>query len=352
MSRSWIVCLVIPMTALGMAACGGGVGTPPLYPQGGSVPGAQDLRSASKDDTTQGGSAEIEGRGPQPWILQPGDVVAITTIGEERQRTEGLVVDETGRIHVPLAGEVEVGGIPLAEAETRVQEALREYQKFARVTLTVTEPAGHRATVMGAVQDPGPVQLKPGMRLANLLAKAGGPLTKVQEGQGTQGQQVLADLPEARLYRDGEPVDVDLEKAVRGDPRHNIRVRPGDHLYVPPEQFKRVVVLGSVNGARVLQYRDDLRLSEALALAGGTTDAAETDEVRLVRGELSKPELYETSLEKLAEGEPTDVVLAPGDVVYVPRTTIADVGQVLDWLGPVFSAAITIGMSSAIIATR
>src|SRR5690606_902639 len=81
----------------------------------------------------------------------------------------------------------------------------------------------------------------------------------------------LADWDGARLMRSGQAVPVDMKRAMLGDPRHNVRIRPGDLLYVPPRRGERISVFGAVGTAKVLDYRPGVRLSEAIAIAGGLT---------------------------------------------------------------------------------
>src|SRR5690606_26192841 len=135
-----------------------------------------------------------------------------------------------------------VGGLTLGEAEERVQEALRRFDTVVVVHLVVTEAAGHRATILGAVVTPGRINLQAGTRLADLLAAAGGPLMDTDGGESV----VLANREGARLVREGDALPVGLPRAARGDPRHNVRVRPGDILYVPPTMGTRISVLGEV----------------------------------------------------------------------------------------------------------
>src|SRR5699024_950735 len=53
---------------------------------------------------------------PQPLRLRPGDVLTLQTISVESDTYEGLIVDARGNVHVPLAGDIHVGGASLTEA--------------------------------------------------------------------------------------------------------------------------------------------------------------------------------------------------------------------------------------------
>jgi len=278
---------------------------------------------------------------PRPLRLMPGDTVTVQTVSAETDAHEGLLVDELGNLHVPLAGDVEIGGLTLSDAEDRVQTALRRYDTIVEVNLFLTDPGGHRATVLGAVEEPGRVVVPPDTRLADLLASAGGPIMDTDDAESV----VLADLHGARLVRDEEVLPVSLPLALVGDPRHNVRIRAGDHLYVPPNRGSRVSVLGEVDEPRVIAHREGVRLTEALAMAGGITIDGDRADVRVIRGEFRDPTVYTTSMVDIVNGRAHDVVLAPGDIVFVTEHWVASVGEVLDRLAPILSAGTAFGVT-------
>jgi polysaccharide export outer membrane protein len=274
---------------------------------------------------------------PAPLMLYPGDVITLRLTSVEVREIPGLTVDERGVLHVPLAGDVEVGGVPLAEAGNRVDQAMQRFDRTSRATLIVTDPRGHQATVIGAVGEQGRVPVAPGMRVADLLAAAGGPSLSDEGGVST----LLADLGAARLVRNGQALPISIAQAVVGDPRHNVRVRPGDHLYVPPQLGSLVSVLGEVGGARVFPHRPGLRLTQALAMAGGITRDANGGDIRIVRGISSSPRIYHASVAHVVEGHVPDPVLAPGDVIYVGSSALADFRDGMAAMSPIIALATT-----------
>lgn len=272
---------------------------------------------------------------PRSLTLLPGDVVRLTTVSVETTVYEGLLVDEMGNLHVSLAGDVEVGGVPLRDAEARIEEALRVYDRHVRVNLVLEEASGHRATVVGAVVTPGRPEVVPGTRLSDLLALAGGPLVRFSDEHDEA--VMIADLDGARLMREGEMVPVSLRRALVGDPRHNVRVRAGDHLFIPPLRGNHVIVLGDVNSARAVNFRSGMRLTEALARAGGVSVRGDRADIRVIRGSLREPRVYRVSLRDLHRGLGTDVELVATDIVFVTPEWTAELGEVLARLSPLIS---------------
>ncbi|MDH3199583.1 MAG: polysaccharide export protein [Myxococcales bacterium] len=278
---------------------------------------------------------------PEALKLMPGDIVELTTVSAQTTQYPGLIVDALGNLHVPLAGDVPVGGKTLTEAEKAIEAGLRRYDRFARANLIITQPDGHVASVLGAVGNPGRIPVPPGMRVADLFAAAsgGGEVRLASEN-------MLPNLDLARLMRDGETVPVSIPLAIKGDPKHNVRVRSGDQLYVPPGTEMLIMVLGQVGAPQPIAYRQGMRLTEVLARAGGITGEGDQNDVRIVRGPLREPRMYTASIKDLVNGKATDVQLAPGDIVYVTKAWYTKTGDVLNALSPLISLA----NSAAIIA--
>lgn len=291
------------------------------------------------DDPAFAAPEKIEFRGvesdpPRALQLLPGDVVQLTTVSAKTEVYEGLIVDEMGQLHVPLAGDVVVGGLTLSNAEQAVERSLRRYDRFVRVNLIISSLDGHMAAVVGAAQNPGRYKVTPGMRLADLIALAGGPAI----GQSEFIPTPLGNMDLARLVRGSETVPVSILRAREGDPKHNIRVRAGDQLYIPPVTSSLIMVLGEVARPQPLAYREGIRLSEVLARAGGVNNQrGDRKDIRIVRGPLTEPRVYTTNLKALSAGEATDVELVPGDIVYVSRAWYASAGDVLNALSPIIS---------------
>jgi protein involved in polysaccharide export with SLBB domain len=312
------------LLTLMLYACGG-LGLPRLP----TTPAVEAGSASGASEAGDGSASGVDEDPPVPMALYPGDGVSLYMVSAETETVAGLTVDERGVLHVPLAGDVQVGGLPFVEAEARVEAALRDYDSAVRVTILLAEPRGQQATVMGAVGTPGRHPVTPGMRVGDLLALAGGATTG----------ETRADLARTQLLREGESLPIDLRLALRGDPRHNVRVRPGDHLYVPPDLTNLVSVVGEVNSSAVLPYEPGLRLTRAIALAGGPSSIADLSRITVVRGSHDDPRVYEARLDRLLSGEDVDPLLAPGDVVHVGARGWVRASEILGVLLPLVSIA-------------
>jgi polysaccharide export outer membrane protein len=318
-----------------------GCGSIPSAP---TVPSQQDLGGAQSE-----APPGMDEEGPQPLLLFPGDVLTVTTVSSETTVLENIVVDGAGQIHLPLIGDVDVGGQELSEAEARIEEATQHFDRFARVNVHVADPAGHQATVLGAVTTPGSVTVNPGARIADLVAAAGGPRIEVS----LEGDHIdLADLENARVHRNGEELPISVAKALEGHPRHNVRALPGDLIHVPPYDMPNVSVVGAANESGSFRHRRGMRATEALAMARGPNEYAETDDIRLVRGAAASPDVYAFSLDAIESGDAPDPVLAPGDVLVLHESGGSRFGRVMTWLAPLLATVTTIAVTIILIETR
>jgi polysaccharide export outer membrane protein len=277
---------------------------------------------------------------PAPTVLLPGDVVAYRLVAVDAMEVPRAQVDGAGRLHLPLVGDVAVKGLDASGAEAAIDRALARYDRFARASVTLVEAGGHRATIAGAVEKPGAYPIAPDMRLAELVASAGGPRSAIEDAEIVG----VADVEGGRLVRDGAALPVSVGLAMKGDPRHNVRLRPGDVVFVPATAGRRVTVLGNVRRGRVLGWRHGLRLSEAVAAAGGADGDADLHDVRVVRGSLARPQVYRADLRALVSGQGGDVELAPGDVVFVTQHGFATATEIASRLTPLL-AATALGVS-------
>ncbi|MGF1467100.1 MAG: SLBB domain-containing protein [Sandaracinaceae bacterium] len=318
-----------------------GAGCTPKFPYAPTTPQAVEGFEADLPPEPPG----MPNDPPRALTLLPGDTVTLILTSAEVSREGGLTVDARGVLHLPLAGDVEVAGIPLADAEDRIEEALHRFDRTVRVTILLEDGQGHQATVIGAVASQGRYEVVPGMRVTDLIAAAGGPARSGSEEEGYSA--LFADLWRAQLIRDGEALPISVHRAVQGNPAHNVRVHPGDHLFVPPQLGSLVSVIGEVNGARVFPWFEGVRLSQALALAGGFTRDAHGGDIRIIRGPAEDPHVYSAGIDRVAEDTSHDPVLAPGDVVYVTSSALADFRDFMNTIAPVISI-IAVGLTGVL----
>ena len=123
----------------------------------------------------------------------------------------------------------------------------------------------------------------------------------------------------------------------------NIIMEDGDVVFIPNIQEKKYYVLGEVNKPGVFYYRDPVTVIEAVSQGGGFLTTAQRSQVVVVRGDIKNPQIYQVDVLAMMEGKSLEkLVLQKGDIVYVPRTLIADWNVFLNQLLPSFQAIVLV----------
>lgn len=83
-----------------------------------------------------------------------------------------------------------------------------------------------------------------------------------------------------------------------------------------------VSVLGQVTQPGTFPFIEKLTLVQAISDAGGMTPLANRRKVKLTRKTAEGPQTFEISLKAITEGSREDLVLQPGDIIFVPEAPI------------------------------
>lgn len=252
-----------------------------------------------------------------PQTLGPGDVLAVQVADRPDSRQECLVAIDGRLYYGPLDG-VEAAGRTIPELAAELERRLAAFLQQPVVEVQPVRLASRTATVLGEVRRPGIVPLLGDDRVLDLLARSSGLATR----GSLLDTERTADVGGAVYVRDGEVLPVDVGALLRGGaPTSNIRVHPGDYLYVPSTLRQEVLVLGAVGVPRAVPFRVAGTLSRAIAAAGGFRPNAHLDRAVVVRGSLARPRAAVFDLDAILEGRRGDLPLEPGDIVYLPGRT-------------------------------
>jgi polysaccharide export outer membrane protein len=94
---------------------------------------------------------------------------------------------------------------------------------------------------------------------------------------------------------------------------------------------KRVIVIGPM-GAKVIKLEnEEVNIIEAMALYGGLNENMRTDRIRLIRGDLTNPDVQVIDLSNIIGMRKAQSKLLPGDIIYIQpikrvfRDTMTDI---------------------------
>ena len=109
-----------------------------------------------------------------PYHVNPGDVLVVYVWSEKELQLEVLVRPD-GTISIPLAGQVQAGGLAAPDIEKNLSDALAKYMKdVPSVTVMVKQTNGYIIYVIGKVNKPSAFPINQPTDVMQALAMAGG----------------------------------------------------------------------------------------------------------------------------------------------------------------------------------
>lgn len=268
----------------------------------------------------------------EAFTLGPGDKLEIEIIGNPTSRAL-TTVGPDGKMYYNLLSGLDVWGLTLSQTRNLVQEQLAKYLTEPQVTLVLREVASKQVWLIGRLNKPGIYPMAAPMSLLEALALAGGSA----RSSSIVTTAELADLRHSFVMRQGQLLPVDFYRLLReGDTSQNIYLQPDDFVFVPSALAQEVYVLGAVRFPRTVPYHEQMTLVSAIAGASGaatvewlsgvnlgTQPDAYLSHVAIVRGSLVRPQVSVVDYQAIVKGKSPDVLLEPGDIVFVPNTPIS-----------------------------
>ena len=269
------------------------------------------LASMAAQSTAQTASYQI---GPED-LLQ----ITIFNIPEAESRvtprTVSVRVNQHAKINLPLLGEVDVKGKTVADLEKTLRERYEKYIVDPQVGVQVSE-FRQRASVIGAVQKPGMVELTGPKTLIDVLALAGG-LTDRASNQ----VQVYRNTSEGR-----QSFVIDLSFLTNNNRSSasdsatliSMPIQVGDIVNVPPAG--NVFIDGAVKNPGSFPLPRNRSLTQALTLAGGVDfELANYGGVTIFRREgAGDVQSIPVDLDDVIAGKAPDPQVQPDDTIVVP----------------------------------
>jgi polysaccharide export outer membrane protein len=260
------------------------------------------------------------------YELGPGDEISINVPGHA-ELTGKHIVGPDGRITLPIGGTVEVQNKTRLGASEAIKDALTPYYVGLDVTLSVDKYGSNHITVLGNVQHPGVLQYDTTPTLLDAIARAGIITTTGPNKDGLPTSCVI--------YRgNDQSVTVDLRSLLQsGNRLADMRLRRGDFIFVPAPRDEFISVMGQVSHPGAVAYSPDLTLHQALALAGGLTDAAGKT-ITIVQAATNKTITITYKQMMMPNGD-REITLHAGDIIAVPKSGFSKVTAVVTKLSPI-----------------
>lgn len=296
-------------------------------------PGAPDAVAAPAAPPSGVSDAAI--MGDPNYRVAPDDVLQLTVWGEPSLQGIYLTVTPEGQIAAPVIGTLQASGRTVDDIRKEIASRFVEldYLRNPTVQLTLYQIHKMRVRVLGQVFRPGLQQMRDGDRLDHAVAEAGG------------FNPETAALAKASITRQGEsePIPVNLEAFYfDGDMAQNMELQDGDTIYIPEDTENKYYVMGFVRSPTQYPLKRTTTVTQAISQAGGTIDRGALGRTVIIRkGDGAQPEKIPVDVAKMLDtGDMSnDLLLQPGDVVFVPETKTPDLARVGQILNSLFNVA-------------
>ena len=204
------------------------------------------------------------------YVIGPGDQILLRVWGQVNLNLE-LTVDRGGAIHIPQAGSAVVAGLPYQQLPGFLRGHLEQVFRNFELQVNLGQLRSIQLFVVGHARRPGAYTVSALSTLVSALFASGGPA-----GEGS--------LRRIQLKRQGRMItEFDVyDLLLLGDPSKDVRLLPGDVLYIPPAG-PQVAVAGSVKVPGIYELKGETTTGGLIQMAGGLTQVADGRRATLER---------------------------------------------------------------------
>ena len=334
---------------------------------------AKSLPNEYRTVASTGGRAvdfsRVSSPGVSDSLIARGDLLEITITNGREEELNNLFlvrVDANGATDVPVVGRVQVAGLEESEASHEIasESIQRGVYLHPTVAVEIKKKAMNRITVVGAVEEPGIIELPrnnsdivSAVAAAKGFAEEAGTEVEVirqpkyvyaaNSGEGMSpnledsgGVQLASyegvDRPAgttSSLEKSTGPlvpqsvlIDLASDEGLSGD----YRLQDRDVVRILPRKNERIFVTGLVEkpGQFLLPMEQDVYLLDAISMAGGKSSVV-ADKVFVIRRvpDQEEPIVIRASIREAKQNGLENLRLAEGDTISVeqtPATAVVD----------------------------
>ncbi|MBK0384089.1 SLBB domain-containing protein [Pedobacter sp. SD-b] len=241
---------------------------------------------------------------PLNYVIGTNDQLLIDIYGYS-EVSYNLTVSPEGTINLPYVGIVQVGGLTVEAATSRIKTKLSKIYNGlnsgnTKLSVTIGNIRSIKVILTGEVMKPGTYTLPSLATLFNALYSSGGPTDN-------------GSFRNIEVIRNGKKVaSLDVyDFLLRGDLKNNIRLQDQDIIRVPVYK-KRVEIVGEVKRPAIFEMKDSENFNDLLNFAGGFTESAYKARVKVLRNTDTEKKIVDVS-----EDEFNSFEIKSGDKYFV-----------------------------------
>jgi polysaccharide export outer membrane protein len=258
--------------------------------------------------------------------IRPGDTLYFS-VSPAEELSRDLVVDQNGKISIPLIGAVTAEGLTTDQLSDVIKSAISKYVTHPKVDIFLKQSISKQIGLSGQVTFPGSYAYRPNFRLLDLISQAGGFLPS-------------ADRKKVRILRrsgtDRRVIPVNADEIMSsGDPSRDVLLEPGDLVEVTRGRGG-VAIFGHVDTPGVYDYMYDMRMIDLISVCHGFREGANTHRMMVIRGESPNQTTTFINFDQVVRNKPkANIALLPGDIVFVPQRSLWSVSSVANAFTPI-----------------
>jgi polysaccharide biosynthesis/export protein len=264
--------------------------------------------------------------------------------------TKEVIVRPDGKISYLLVGDIQAGGLTIPELKEKITQGLSEFSQ-RKLKPSVSEKPEEKGGYLIGFGDTLEISI---WKVPDLSRDV------IVRPDGMISFPLIGDLKAEgiTLVQLDEQITQSLTRFIK-NPQVSVMVRSfGWKKEIPEEvmledkpevsvmikQFggRKVIVLGDVAKPGVYTFLGDMRLAEAIALAGDFTKYGLKDNVMVIRGDIhnNPTVIYANMLALLKDARLCEnVLIQPQDVIFVPRSVVGNINTFLEALAPLVDTA-------------
>jgi polysaccharide export outer membrane protein len=246
------------------------------------------------------------------YIVGPGDVLQIQ-VWDNDDLNRNIEISQDGTFSFPLIGKIDATDLSVDEVKSILTKKLGDgYLVAPQIEVTVSEYNNKRVFLFGEVTQPGSYSLRHDIRLLELISEAGGftdnrgeicQIVRAKKDDQTTAPVSIEDADA------NEIIMVDLNRLISGQRKENIKLLPGDSIYI--NTAGHVFVTGEIRTPGRVRWLNGMTVRQSISMAGGGTQSAAVDRTTIIRLEKGREVKIKPGL--------SDPVF-PNDIIRVPES--------------------------------
>jgi len=239
------------------------------------------------------------------YVIGPGDEILLRVWGQVNLDLT-LPVDRAGAVYIPQVGSVTVAGLQFQQLPDYLRSQLGRVFRNFDLDVNMGQLRSIQIFVVGQARRPGTYTISSLSTLVDAVFASGGPSPhgSMRRIQLKRGSKIVVELD---LY----------DLLLKGDKSNDVRLLPGDVVYIPPVG-PQVAAAGSLKNPAIYELKGETTVGDLIQMAGGLSAVADRQRATLERvKQHSSREVMELSLDTAGMNLP----VADGDVLQV-RTIV------------------------------